>query len=476
MKQIKDDNRGLSLIEVLIAMVILAIVITPILHSFVTTATANTKAKNMHRATVLAQSVMEGLKSGSDQDKLADIAVQFNYPDKNNNWKLIEKSMVSTGTTYRVAEIREDASGAMKAAVKREHYEATASDPDAAMKNDPLHASVYYKSDGITYVSMPSANDKYYFAMNDLTMDDHVYDVLVKMDAGTVRAQTFNNVDMAKLPVMEENQDAVCIQYEDYTKDALIACDAKVGTTQYDIKKLTREIIIEVNYTDTPGIGKRTVVTATYRYRNKTNSSLSYEHKVTCYDSSQTGNLVRSIYLYYTPLYTSTNKADDVIRYINNDNYPVTLNIFKQKTNYAGATANPDGTEPPELALKDALAEDTSADNEKNYKMRLIINADNVANFSDLKTTFYTNLFMNIADPAQTSGTESDVQFKNVLNTKTVTLPTSGLADKEATDRVYDVEVTVYKDNAFSLNADGTATFNISEDKKLASLTGSLLE
>lgn len=58
----KLNNSGFSLLEVLIAMVILCLVSIPLLHSFVTTARTNARAKVMMRATDCAENLMESVK------------------------------------------------------------------------------------------------------------------------------------------------------------------------------------------------------------------------------------------------------------------------------------------------------------------------------------------------------------------------------------------------------------------------------
>lgn len=53
------NNEGFSLIELLIAIVILAIIVVPLLHSFVTSARTNAKSRNTMHATAIAEDVME---------------------------------------------------------------------------------------------------------------------------------------------------------------------------------------------------------------------------------------------------------------------------------------------------------------------------------------------------------------------------------------------------------------------------------
>ncbi len=53
------NNEGFSLIELLIAIVILSIIVVPLLHSFVTSARTNAKSRNTMHATAIAEDVME---------------------------------------------------------------------------------------------------------------------------------------------------------------------------------------------------------------------------------------------------------------------------------------------------------------------------------------------------------------------------------------------------------------------------------
>jgi len=67
----KLNNSGFSLLEVLIAMVILALVSIPLLHSFVTTAKTNGRAKILMRATDSAENLMESLEYRSVEEIIA---------------------------------------------------------------------------------------------------------------------------------------------------------------------------------------------------------------------------------------------------------------------------------------------------------------------------------------------------------------------------------------------------------------------
>ena len=64
----KQDNQGFSLIELLVAVVILAVVVVPLLHGFLSSYRVNSKSKSVLRATTLAQNEMETFEKEKIED------------------------------------------------------------------------------------------------------------------------------------------------------------------------------------------------------------------------------------------------------------------------------------------------------------------------------------------------------------------------------------------------------------------------
>lgn len=64
-KKGRADNRGMSLVEVIIAITILGIVAVPVLHSLTTAMVYNAKARNRQEMTLTAESIMETFKGYS---------------------------------------------------------------------------------------------------------------------------------------------------------------------------------------------------------------------------------------------------------------------------------------------------------------------------------------------------------------------------------------------------------------------------
>lgn len=65
----RTDNRGFTLVELIVAIVILAIVFIPLLHTFVTSAQTELKSRLKNDATMLAQSTIENIQA-TDMDAL----------------------------------------------------------------------------------------------------------------------------------------------------------------------------------------------------------------------------------------------------------------------------------------------------------------------------------------------------------------------------------------------------------------------
>lgn len=60
------DNKGVTLVEVLVTIAILGIIITPVFSMFITAAKANASSDEKMKATFVAQEVMENIKATSD--------------------------------------------------------------------------------------------------------------------------------------------------------------------------------------------------------------------------------------------------------------------------------------------------------------------------------------------------------------------------------------------------------------------------
>ncbi len=435
MRQLKDNNSGLSLIEVLVAMMILTIVVTPFLHSFFATARANNKAKQVHRATTVAQSVMEGIRA----EDVENIAVQFNYPAA--NWQIMDSSSINNGNlTGHVGELTYDASAGTYSAVTK-YEDVPVTEPD---KKSLVTASVYSEDGGSHVEFLPNGTDKYYYFMDSVKQDQTSYDVLVQLDGKSADAQHFNNQNLVQLPIFDEKKDGICIEEKAYRENALNACDVT------DLSGLRRSITITVNRTAIGGFGEQRVrVLAKFSYTNRTDSSKNFTKEITVFDSVESDGELRSVYLYYAPLYP-TRAEYDRIEYINNDNVPLNLYILKQEFDNATALSS--------------NAVETSTAREVGYQMELRLKSSAVTQWADCKTVLYTNLGTDMTNGNAIGSPHFSVTFNGTEDVGGVNKLTS-----EATDtRVFKLSVSIYEN--------GAKTAGFPADKLLTTIESSKLD
>ena len=144
----KASNAGFSLVELLIAVTILAIIVIPLLHLFVTSTRINVKSRQMLRATTVAQDIMEGLKAYT----LEEVRTQFT-----------PESGVSTGDFFFPSE---------------GFYVLNISLIQGGVRE-------------ITELGPEISGDEiYYFGIEKLKMQGGEYDALIKLDASTYGADS----------------------------------------------------------------------------------------------------------------------------------------------------------------------------------------------------------------------------------------------------------------------------------------------
>lgn len=142
----KASNAGFSLVELLIAVTILAIIVIPLLHMFVTSTRINVKSRQMLRGTTVAQDIMEGLKAYT----LEEVKAQFTPPDG-----------VGAGSYFYPSEGFYVVNANMIQGGVREITELEITDP-----------------------TNPDS-EIYYFGIQNLKMQGSEFDALIKLDAST---------------------------------------------------------------------------------------------------------------------------------------------------------------------------------------------------------------------------------------------------------------------------------------------------
>jgi prepilin-type N-terminal cleavage/methylation domain-containing protein len=104
------DNKGMSLVEVIVAVTILSLVIVPTLNAITTAMVYNAKAKKRQSATLVAETIMETFK-GYDLDTLDEMFANNGVDSDGNNFfgsVVYSKSGVAyskSGTAYSITDL-----------------------------------------------------------------------------------------------------------------------------------------------------------------------------------------------------------------------------------------------------------------------------------------------------------------------------------------------------------------------------------
>ena len=110
-KKKKSNNLGFSLLEILLAVVLLAIVVTPLIQTIYTSMALNKKARVLMSATELGQSYVELFESMTYTDIHTLYMVDdFTIPDTNDGFNYNVKVSISPliSGTYSVYEVKVD--------------------------------------------------------------------------------------------------------------------------------------------------------------------------------------------------------------------------------------------------------------------------------------------------------------------------------------------------------------------------------
>lgn len=303
-KKLNKDNKGMSLVEVLVAIVILSVAIAPIIYTFVYTTKFNAKAKIKQRAISAASTVMENMKA-YDLEKVYEM---FSVDDDGNP--------VSPSSFLQ-------------------------SNPTATYSNSLVSADTYL---GTYWINSMSFSD---------SSETRTYDVSIQVNEG--RKET-----IIEIPIFDINTDAL---FEENDKDlgSLYYDPYYVATEIVDTlginHSLVQKVVIARNTTINMAASSVSFVYS-YHYTVKYDDpdlpgveSATGDFTKTPHSNESkaiTGDL-RNIYFYYYPAYPDTyayydySNADDPTSYtvqIESDNLfidnrsgvdGVNLYVFKQR-------------------------------------------------------------------------------------------------------------------------------------------------
>ena len=477
----KLNNKGMTLIEIIITITILTMVSGFILSAFVSAMRTSAKSRDIHRATTVAQNIMEGINLKNAQD----LAYQFNYPVVSDgtydvdNFYVYPSLMFEHGTASSVGELYEwtdpttgDVSTELTGTkISLSAYNALSDAEDKAATPSAYTADITSGS----YEFIKDSAGKYIYYMRNIMNDGRYYNAKITVDASNYKSTgtsglTVNSDELVTVPNIDSDYDAVEVMkstLDEEAKDFLQMQNP--GETVTD-SNLYRIIQLTIDNELAPGSTtnyRTTIKVDYYYYIRKSNGALTTPIQIigtnTVFDNigSESEKQLRDIYLYYYPLYGSTTlSCKDYITIKNNDNMDVELYVIKQETQ----------------ALDGRYLELETKENSYGMTFNVVETTYNADSKSHI--TLHTNLGSNIAS-IYTNSAYTPNQTKYQRNGVPVTKDmynTTDIKNKQAQDRMYDVTVDIYTSQ--SMNPTDFAAETLAdwfdEDDYLMTVTSSI--
>ena len=339
LRKFKDDNRGITLVELIVSIAILALIVLPFLNAFVTATKTNVKARNMMNATHLATNIMEGIENNS----MKTMAYQFNYPSE--GFDLADGFDMADGSNAKELYYK----NGKYTDVKR-FEDVMNAHPEAENLDKWMTSSIHKKNntaflgDTSSWKFVENKEHKYYFWMTDVKSGTKKYNAMVTVDGkGETNSKVgqYNTIDkVADMSAMDSNYD--CMSSDVATIDELVNTLKNRGYSDIESNKdsISRTITLDITG------GSSTKVTVSYSYKFTSgghmhvfpeDAAMKQMYTSVIFDNtSNTANrTLKNIYLFYKPWYTSTANSDwisckDTIIINNNDKVDCTVNIVME--------------------------------------------------------------------------------------------------------------------------------------------------
>ena len=549
-KTLRQDNAGMSLLELVVAVSIFTILALTLFRGFISSSRLNKKSGTYLSATTIAQNIMEEIKAKT----FAQTALAFNYPinpvTNQNRFSFLQEQQDISGDSAGDAS-GETSSVATAELLKTDNTYKKVKRYEEANDADKVTASILSTDSGKTYTFLPRTKgtnaSKYYFSMEGIKNQNNTFDALVEFDgsktsgykkSASSKKTGKNDYLMPNISKLDTEKNAFLIMDKDWDRSAMesmiatqkitaenqyqidlgsgnaTTADAPSGLEYDDVYAHTRRIL-EVKVTKETGVVTAKARYTMYTYNYKKSGSkydtmslcpckgenfgkdqsddswipgcfCTYVSAYTTFYSSEAGNDLEGLYIFYYPNYNSTsgvNPLDEIV-VDNTANLKFNLYVTKQiPTTKASSTDGENGADGDTELVKNPP---TSAQ-EVNYRMSLTIeenpSARGNANWNTNKNLYRaqiqlrSNLNYDISNLTQSSRpklNQMTLTYKEINGELTkeekrggaqTILGFNSLDDKEAYDRIYTAKVTVYKA--------GAAEKNFPDEDKILTLDGS---
>ena len=544
-KTLRQDNAGMSLLELVVAVSIFMVLALVLFRGFISSSRLNKKSGTYLSATTTAQNIMEEIKAKTFAQTALAFNYPVNPATNQNRFSFLQEQQDISGTDTANSEASTVATSELlktdNTYKKVKRYEEAGNDADkvtaSILSTDNGKTYTFLPRTKGTNAS------KYYFSMEGIKNQNNTFDALVEFDgskasgykkSASSKQTGKNDYLMPNISKLDTEKNAFLIMDKDWDESAMqrmigeqhIAAEARYNSdltsgtataadepSSLDYKDVYAHTkrILEVKVTKKAG-----VVTAearytlwAYNYKKagneyetfslcpcngenlgksqsdpdwKSGCFCTYVSAYTTFYSSEAGNNLDGIYIFYYPNYNSTsgvNPLDEIV-VDNTANLKFNLYVTKQIPTTQSDSTNDDGS-------TELVKETPTSAQEGNYRMSLTIeenpsdrgNANWNTNLSLYRAQIQlrSNLNYDISNLTQNSRPKlnqmtliyKEINGELTKQTKGGTAQTildfNSLDDKEAYDRIYTAKVTVYKA--------GAAKKNFPDEDKILTLDGS---
>lgn len=493
-----QSNKGFTLVEVIIAIAILAVAFSPLLMNLVQSARINGKARKVMDATNMAQNIMEGLNAYTADE----IIKSFDSYTAGGELSVLPTGMacteygeVSDGTTINY---KNDMS------------------TGPVSGTTPVYTKVVKNSDDL-YVATEvkkNADQKYNLYIKDIDGATYTdYDVKLTMDtapyhkANDTDPDEYNDMKTANIANINKVFDAVWQDKgSDFDAAAAEIKNSGVGSSwsskEQIINNTKRKLEVEVVNAGTDADPRYLVnVNNTYLFRSDSTDLYSHEFSSglqNIYDMAETGQSPRNVYIYYWPNYRDAvllgKQHRDEIVISNNTELPIHFYLIRMKvdktdltkdttsnledsfainlsvSNYLGTVQNINGTD---ADTKEKLEEFCKTNTQIFTNMQENVYYTHKENMEEdppghLKYNYFKKDRIGVNYRCADPSTKVYGSFMEVTSQDNKDILINNLSDDREKDRIFKVKLEVY--------TKGAADAGFPEGKRVATFTGGALQ
>lgn len=531
-KTLRQDNAGMSLLELVVAVSIFMVLALVLFRGFISSSRLNKKSGTYLSATTIAQNIMEEIKAKT----FAQTALAFNYPvnpvTSQNRFSFLQEQQDISDTDTADSEASTVATSEL---LKTDNtYKKVKRYEEAGNDADKVTASILSTDKGKTYTFLPRTKgtnaSKYYFSMEGLKNQNNTFDALIEFDgskssgykkSASSKKTGKNDYLMPNISKLDTDKNAFLIMDKDWDKSAMesmIATQKTTAENQYladlaagkateadapsdleyeDVYAHTKRVL-EVKVTKEAGVvtAKARYTMYTYNYKKAsskydtmslcpcngenfgkdqsdpgwvTGCFCTYVSAYTAFYSSEAGNNLEGIYIFYYPNYNSTSGVNPLDEIVVDNTANLKFNLYVTKQIPTTEKSSADGTGGADSST-DLVKNPPTSTQEGNYRMSLTIeenpSARDNANWNTnlslyrAQVKLRSNLNYDISNLTQNSRPKLNqmaLTYKEVNgtlvkratgNAAQTVLDFNSLDDKEAYDRIYTAKVTIYKAGA----------------------------